>query len=102
MDACTLACENCSYLQEDMLPVIIDSGFWPGNIARRCQYLFSKKVFNLFDCLHKMLPGTSVNGFLHTLEEVSACNGRVCIVIVYSSLIACSFCLCYSHISHKF
>ncbi|XP_065905972.1 uncharacterized protein [Dysidea avara] len=77
LDVCTLACEHCSFVLEDMLPAIIDSGFWPGNVARRHQYLFSKKVFDLFDLLHKVLPGTSVSGFLHTLEEVSALNGRL-------------------------
>jgi len=77
LDACTLACDHCSFVLEDMLPSIIDSGFLPGNVARRHQYLFSKKVFDLFDLLHKVLPGTSLSGFLHTLEEVSALNGRV-------------------------
>ena len=59
------------------MPSIIDSGFWPGNLTRSHQYLFSKKVFDMFDLLHKVLPGTSISGFLHSLEEVSALNGRV-------------------------
>ena len=94
MDVCTLACEHCSFVLEDMLPAIIDSGFWPGNVARRHQYLFSKKVFDLFDLLHKVLPGTSVSGFLHTLEEVSALNGRVRVVnctIIYQLHVLCVF-----------
>ena len=80
MDDCTLACEHCLYVQDDRLAAVIDSGFWPGNLTRKYQYLVSKKLFAFFDCLHKFLPGTSISGFLHTLEELSARNGRVCVI----------------------
>ena len=79
---CTLACEHCLFVLDDRLPAIIDSGFWPGNLIRKYQYLFSKKLFTFFDYLHKFLPGTSISGFLHTLEEVSSQNGRVGILLL--------------------
>ena len=76
---CYVCCTNCEYKYGDSFSSFINAGFWPGNITRNSQYLFSLEVFKIFDLLQKFLPGTSTTGFLHTLERLSLQHGRVSI-----------------------
>lgn len=52
-------------------------GFWIGCVERHSQYLFDEDLFMFFDYLQKFNPGSSLQGFLHTLEEFSAEKNRV-------------------------
>jgi len=78
-----LLCEDCKYEAKNELCNLIESGFWPGNVARKSNYLFSFELFNLFDKLHKFMPGSSVNGFVQAIKEISQQRGRVCLYIPY-------------------
>ena len=77
LDDCNAVCKNCDYRYGDSISSVICAGFWPGNIARSCQYMFSTELFNFFDSLQKFVPRTSIGGFIHTLEHLSSCHGRV-------------------------
>ena len=83
LDDCVLLCEDCKYEAKNELCNLIESGFWPGNVARKSNYLFSFELFNLFDKLHKFMPGSSVNGFVQAIKEISQQRGRVCLYIPY-------------------
>ena len=72
-----MVCGSCGHVYGDSISSLIYAGFWPGSIARDCRYLFSIDLFKFFDALQKFLPGTSIAGFIHTLEQLSCYNGRV-------------------------
>ncbi|XP_065895222.1 uncharacterized protein [Dysidea avara] len=76
LDDCKAECLNCKFAYGDSLCDVIGSGFWPSS-ACSFNYLFSCQLLKLFDYVQKFVPGTSVNGFLSALEEVSAHNGRI-------------------------
>ena len=42
--------------------------------------MFSCRLLKFYEILHKFIPGTSIAGFIYTLEEISAFNGRVCLL----------------------
>ena len=78
LDDAVMVCSKCSYRYGDQLSAVVHAGFWPAN-SRNYRYLFSCRLLKFYDTLHKYIPGTSVAGFIRTLEEMSACNGRVCL-----------------------
>ena len=56
LDDCLVLCEDCKYEARNELCNLIESGFWPGNVSRKTNYLFSFEVFDLFNNLHKFMP----------------------------------------------
>jgi len=83
LDDCSAVCGNCGYKYGDNMSSVIYAGFWPGNIARSCQYMFSIELFKFFDAMQKFVPGTSITGFIQTLEQLSSCHGRVMYQCLY-------------------
>lgn len=83
-DDCIVICSSCGYKYGNSISSLIYAGFWPGNVARDFHhYLFSIELFRFFDLLQKNLPGTSIAGFIHTLEQFSSNHGRVRMCIKY-------------------
>ena len=82
LDDCNAVCSNCDYKYGDSISSVICAGFWPGNITRSCQYMFSIELFKFYDTLQKFVPGTSMTGFIRTLEHLSSCHGRVKYIIL--------------------
>ena len=64
---------------------ILSIGFWPVSVVRNSCYLFSIKLFDLFDLLHKSLPGTSICGFIEAQEHLSHSHGRVYLSVLSNS-----------------
>ena len=96
LDDCVVLCEDCKYEAKYELCNLIESGFWPGNVARRANYLFSFELFDLFDKLHKFMPGSSIYGFIQTIEEISRQRGRVC-HCTYICTYVCMYVCMYVH-----
>jgi len=87
LDDCIAECQCCKYTYGDSLSDVINAGFWPSS-AHSFNYLFSCQLLRLFDYVQKFVPGTSVNGFLSALEEISAHNGRaIRTVYTYTTVI---------------
>ena len=76
-DDCIIICNSCGHRYGNSISSLIYAGFWPGNVTRGLNYLFSVELFRFFDLLQKYLPGTSIAGFIHTLEQLSSHHGRV-------------------------
>ena len=70
-------CTCCNYSYGDDIASILSIGFWPGSVARNSRYIFSSELLKFFDLLQKCLPGTSIGGFIETLEHLSKTHGRV-------------------------
>ena len=80
MDDCIAVCAKCNFkysLYGAAVSDVLDIGFWPSSVSRASNYLFSRRLLELYDILHKFVPGTSTSGFIHCLEEISSRNGRV-------------------------
>ena len=77
MDDCNAVCAKCSFKYGNAVSDVLNIGFWPSSVRRTSNYLFSSRLLELYDVLHKFVPGTSISGFVHSLEEISARNGRV-------------------------
>jgi len=56
----------------------VSAGYWPGNVSRDINYVFSQDLLDFFDSLHKCVPSLSTGGFVRALEKISADNARVC------------------------
>jgi len=93
LDDCIAVCANCNFQYGSAVSDVINIGFWPSSVSRTSTYLFSSHLLELFDVLHKFIPGTSTGGFIHCLEELSARNGRVnlCDKLHIGVLIVCRF-----------
>ena len=82
LDDCVAVCSQCNYQYGDTIFDVINAGFWPSSVSRGSfSYLFSCRLLEFYDVLHKFIPGTSIGGLIHTLEELSSRNGRVCNVL---------------------
>lgn len=90
LDDCYVYCTTCKYKYGDTFSSFINAGFWPGTVARNCQYLFSMEMFEFFNLLQKFLPGTSGTGFIHTLEQLSLQHGRVSTYYILNTHIVCT------------
>ena len=77
LDDCHVVCTACDHSYGDDLASILLLGFWPGSVARNSCYIFSNELLNFFDLLQKCLPGTSIGGFIETLEYLSKSHARV-------------------------
>ena len=77
LDDCQIVGSNCNYQYDDRLASVVSAGYWPGNVSRDANYLFSQDLLDFFDTLHKCVPSLSTGGFIRTLE-LSADNARVC------------------------
>lgn len=77
LDDCQIVCDNCNHQYDNRLLSVVAAGYWPGNVSREFNYLFSQELLEYFDCLHKFIPSLSIGGFLRTLEKLSADNARV-------------------------
>ena len=91
LDDCYICCTNCEYKYGDSFTSFINAGFWPGNIARNCQYLFSIEMFKFLNLIQKFLPGTSATGLVRTLEQLSLQHGRVGCLVLLCVLYVCVY-----------
>ena len=70
-----LMCESCGEILDPLnLEIILKSVNWPESPVS-VNYLFSKKLFVLWDLIRKHMPGSSETAFLMTLQDVSLKNG---------------------------
>ena len=86
LDDCLVLCEDYKYEARNELCNLIESGFWPVNVSRKTNYLFSFEVFDLFNNLHKFMPGSFINGFIQTIEEMSREREEGCVCTFISSI----------------
>lgn len=63
-------CEFCGTDLEAVTTDYISSGFWPGNPSN-VTYLFSEDLLRFWFLTKHNTPGTSLNKFLETLENLS-------------------------------
>ena len=71
-------CLNCKFYREATAIDYIKSDYWPGSLGST-SYLFDSSLLRLLFHLKHKTPGTSVNKFCETLNEISTDYGRVMI-----------------------
>ena len=73
-------CSKCRHTIDGFdLANLLCRGFWPGDPDLRSSYIFDQKLLDLWLSISMNLPGSSLSGFLHSLEEISEKHGRVSI-----------------------
>ena len=72
-----ISCDEC-FAEFDPFNVdtLIKSDYWPGNITN-CAYLFHQNVFRMWDSFSKRMPGSSEQGFISSLSDLSVQKKRV-------------------------
>ncbi|XP_072045397.1 uncharacterized protein [Amphiura filiformis] len=71
-------CSQCGVLNPEYdLANIINKGFWPGNPdMSKSDYLFDRKLLEMWQHIYRHLPGSSLAGFIAVLNDISASHGR--------------------------